>query len=193
MNDLKKDSYSLLDKWYNLPPASQRQFRKFCFSKYASLSDDDYTYINNIKRVADSRKDPLAYIYQLSSAVTNCIVDKPAHISKSAFIEGIRNRRRAESPVPQELIIYNDYSESETASGSETTSGSEQAQDNVVEAPQEQEPVDLDYNAFEVCIDLYFLLLFSSTIYYIYYINYVYYNSRNPYIIYSPHGGNVYS
>lgn len=187
----KKDSLSLLNKWYNLPADMQRQFRKFCFSNYVNLTTQEYMDINNIKRVADSRKDPLMYLSRLTEEPeANPIVFRP--MCKSTDAVGcicysddyvLRNRRHAES-VSSGLILEALAEAQMPALEPLLTPVLTLAQeaepinkiiDAPAPAPQEQaleQQQAQDFDAFDACLDFYLLLVCSLALYYIYYINF---------------------
>jgi hypothetical protein len=198
----KKDSLSLLNKWYNLPADMQRQFRKFCFSNYANLTTQEYADINNIKRVADSRKDPLMYLSGLTEEPeANPIVFRPMCKSTDAVgcicysdEYGLRNRRNAESvssglilealaeaqmPALEPLLTPEMPALVPLLTPVLTLAQEAEPINKIIDAPgpdpQEQaleQQQAQDFDAFDACLDFYLLLVCSLALYYIYYINF---------------------
>jgi uncharacterized membrane protein YdbT with pleckstrin-like domain len=57
----------VLEQWYSKPEDEQVRFRAFCFQ--AGLFDNDFKYVNNIKRVADCHTEPMKYIQRQLSVI----------------------------------------------------------------------------------------------------------------------------
>jgi len=49
-----------LESWYNLPADTQIGFRKFCVN--LGVNGEDYTAINNVKRLADCHSEPMKFV-----------------------------------------------------------------------------------------------------------------------------------
>ena len=68
----------VLEQWYSKPEDEQVRFRAFCFQ--AGLFDNDFKYVNNIKRVADCHIEPMKYIQrQLSVIAESEAEDEGSH------------------------------------------------------------------------------------------------------------------
>ena len=96
----------VLEQWYSKPEEERIRFRSFCFQ--AGLFDNDFKYVNNIKRVADCHIEPMKYIQRQLSVIAESENEDVEEVSQEQSQEQEQSEDAADDVQENNTIVEQD-------------------------------------------------------------------------------------